>query len=150
MFLRPTIIAIATLFFLTGCNLQVTVTEEEIVTSEDTSVNTDTTTDDVVDNNIEDPVETEEPQPLVTWDRPMTRNNGETLFSYDIGGFKLKVTDVATSETTILELSINSFPDDVYFSNLEGFEAGEYLVSIATYDIEGLESLYSDAIAVTL
>lgn len=188
MNLRLTLISLTTAAFLTGCNMQVTVTTEEATTEDSTTVtaqidadtteienaledpnlrdqveeqiggtdettdtasndteNSDTTTGtntDVVDNSND--TSSEEAAPLFSWFRPDTRNNGETLYSYEIGGFKVKVTKLGDTEATIVDLDMNSFPSDVYFYDLEGFAAGQYEVSIATYDLDGLTSLFSE------
>jgi len=74
----------------------------------------------------------------ISWSMPGSRENGDTLFSYEIGGYEVlyKKLDEAlyTSEiiTDSQQLSVN----------IENLTAGQYEIKIASYDTENLMSDY--------
>lgn len=86
------------------------------------------------------------------WERPFTRNNGETLHLHEIAGYKIRYRFVpGNAKYQYLDIpsnEINSLIFDLDDNNLE-FE-GYYEVSVATYDTDDLISLYSDPVILTI
>lgn len=81
----------------------------------------------------------EEPSVVkVSWTSPTSRENGDDLPAEEIGGYKLYIDgepiDVVSTATS-LELRL---------------PAGYHVLSIATVDVDGLESTKSDEVTVTL
>lgn len=81
----------------------------------------------------------------LSWDMPISRENGEDLALWEIGGYEIHYyEDQNEGEFNIVDIN-DSYQTEYTFSDLsEGF----YHFAIGTYDIDGLKSDLSEVVSV--
>lgn len=76
---------------------------------------------------------------MLTWDPPTQREGGSLLPASEIGGYIVKNgNDLLTVEGNVNELTIPDLPP------------GEYFFSVATVDIDGLKSAFSETVSILI
>src|SRR5690606_20160543 len=82
----------------------------------------------------------------LSWNVPAKRTDGSSFNSRELGGYYLNVKNLSTGKTSQIEISN---PDTTSFS-LKSMGAGQYVVSIQSYDIDGLTSPESNKVQFTI
>ena len=137
-----------TLFFtlivlsvVSGCKIEVVTTEGEATISADADISAD-------DQTTDEDVSTVKSVELA-WETPTQREDGSSLYIYDIQGYEVKYRNVDDSDYSTLELAMND-SDVINSATVELDGAGVYEFSIAVYDVNGLYSDYSDPVQITI
>ncbi|WP_428242504.1 fibronectin type III domain-containing protein [Gynuella sp.] len=86
----------------------------------------------------------------ISWDTPERRENGESLYAYEIEGYEIKyrkMTDQHYQYRTLWASDYDGLIEETAVSVAGG---GSYEFAVAVFDGDGLYSQYSDAVIVTL
>ena len=86
----------------------------------------------------------------LSWNIPATRENGESLYPYEIGGYEIKYRNVSDSEYRSLIVEMTDSDELLKGTSVELSDSGTYEFSVAVFDVNGLYSLYTDAVQVTV
>lgn len=78
----------------------------------------------------------------IRWERPDSRENGNNLALYEIGGFEVRYKK--TTEDTFYTVIIDD-PEQLSLV-VSGLESGEYQFMVAVYDTDGLTSDFSEPV----
>ena len=79
----------------------------------------------------------------LSWTAPSTRADGETLPLSEIDGYRIYMGDSASNLTPVLDINDSS----VTQYTLDGLAVGTHYFSVTTYDVNGMESSYSNIVS---
>ena len=86
----------------------------------------------------------------LSWETPTTREDGQSLYHYEIGGYEIKYRNVNDDEYHYLILLAEDSDNPADGTSVELSDDGTYEFSVAVFDVNGLYSLYSDVVQITI
>lgn len=82
----------------------------------------------------------------LTWQAPLTRADGTDLYSEELAGYKITMTESASGESNIIEVTDGLATSHV----IDNLDAGDYSFTLQTRDVNGLISSASSPILVSV
>ncbi|AJQ97411.1 hypothetical protein [Gynuella sunshinyii] len=86
----------------------------------------------------------------ISWDTPENRENGESLYVYEIEGYEIKYRKMTDQNYQYQTLRASDYGGLIEEAEVSVAGRGTYEFAVAVFDADGLYSLYSDAMTVTL
>ncbi|AJQ94902.1 fibronectin type III domain-containing protein [Gynuella sunshinyii] len=85
----------------------------------------------------------------VSWETPTSREDGSSLYAYEIQGYEVKYRNVNDGEYSSVLLTLD--PSELITSTtLDLNSAGTYEFTVAVYDVNGLYSDFSQPVQVSI